>query len=285
MMLGNIIELVEAFALSSSVRYEDERPDIVEEEDVARWRYRQFFAWVAANHVAVMKGSIVSPWYLFQRSILEFASSLCAYKTACPKKQHEYPYTPEMLREKTTDYFKSQWPMLVPRFRQLLQSPTGLFTWTGPRFKIWRRDKLPPHFLVLEEKELPESPVFSQSKGVFTQPDVESIVADPKAGGVAPRREESGGDGADAVMQQAEDQADADGDGGSSMDLDSNMDIDEDQGEATTRAAETGESTSGAVGEVDVDEQVEGHAGKSDSVVVSKVFRGKTRSRAESSGL
>lgn len=181
LMLGNVIELADVFALNSSTHHEKSDPTIFEEEATARWRYRQFLAWIAAKHVVVMNGTIVSPWYLFQRSLIEFASSLCAYKEACPNKISEYSFTPETLRKTTIDCIKADWPMLLPRFLQRLESPTGFFTWTGPRFEIWPRDKLPPHFLILEAKELPESPVFSPRIGrVESQPKGEKIVASSK---------------------------------------------------------------------------------------------------------
>ena len=271
MMLGNIIELADVFALGSKTHVEVKSPTIVEEETVARWRYRQFVAWIAANHVAVIDGTIVNPWYIFHRALIEFASSLCAYKEANPKTNCDYPFTPAMLQKKTLDCIKSQWPMLVPRFLQRLESPTGFFTWTGPNFQIWRRDELPPTFLILEAKELPQSPVFSRrSVAVDSQLKDELMVATSG----------SGEDTAATVVGSTAQQVD-DGQG-------SNMDIDSDVEMTGRGAAETGESSSGAAGTVDEDDGDEGgydEAGSQVSTAVSRRARGKTQGRAGTSGL
>jgi hypothetical protein len=264
LMLGHIIELAEVFALNSVTHNDHKKnPTIVEEEQIARWRYRRFIGWIARTHVAVVNNSIVNIWYIFHRSMIEFASSLCAYKQACPDKTTEYPFTLEMLQKKISDHLKSDWPQLVPRFLQLLDSPTGLFTWTGPAFKIWRRDKLPPHFLVLELDDLKESPVFSlksnaKDKMMVAIPDVE-------AGVIVPAKGSSSAAGED----------DEDG---------SNMDLDSDVGESATHTADTGNSSSGRRGDVVAREDVESGLGEAVGRV-GEVFRGKIRSRAESSGL
>jgi hypothetical protein len=212
-MLGHIIELADAFALNSVTHGDKKNLTIDEEEQIARWRYRRFIGWIARTHVAVVNDSIVNIWYIFHRSLIEFASSLCAYKQACPKKTTEYPFTLEMLRKTISDHFKSDWPLLLPRFLQLLDSPTGLFTWTGPAFKIWRRDKLPPHFLILELADLSESPVFSlksntKDKLMVAVPEVGAGVTEPAKRSSSSADDEDDGDGSSMDMDSDLEQSD-----------------------------------------------------------------------------
>jgi hypothetical protein len=263
LMLGNIIELAEAFALNSVTHVSKDNLTIVEEEQIARWRYRRFIGWIARTHVAVVNNTIVDIWYLFHRSLIEFASSLCAYKQACPDKTTEFPFTLEMLRKTISDHLKSDWPLLLPRFTQLLESPTGLFTWTGPAFKIWRRDRLPPHFLILELDDLSESPVFS----LKTNRKDKSMVAVAEVGS-----------GVTVPAKGSSSVAGEDDQEGSSMDLDSDV------GESTAHTADTGNSSSGGGGDVVAHEDVESGLGEAVGRI-GEVVRGKIRSRAESSGL
>jgi hypothetical protein len=150
-MLGNILELSKVFSGKSKATLENE------EQDMARLRYRRFMMWFADHHLIVLDGELVNPWYVCYRSLLEFATSLCEYKSVWSDDNG----AAILFRRQVTEHISHQWPLLLPRFLQLLDSPTRLFTWSGPALTIWQRDHLPPNFAAPESMDVADSPVFS----------------------------------------------------------------------------------------------------------------------------
>jgi hypothetical protein len=162
-MLGNLLEFSKAFAGKSKANSESE------EQDVARFRYRRFMAWFADHHLIATDSLLVNPFYIFYRSLIEFGSSLSAYKSVWSE-SNPRGQSAALFQRHILEHVENQWPRLVPRFQQLLDSPTRLFTWSGPTFTIWRRDRLPPNFAALESMDLPHSPVFSVQTITPTEP-------------------------------------------------------------------------------------------------------------------
>jgi hypothetical protein len=156
---------------SNAAHLGQESPETAEERSVACWRYRQFKAWFASNYTISFDGSFVNPWYIAHRSLIEFGASLCAYKEV--RSDEVASLTASKLRKMVTQHIKSDWPTLLPRFMQLLESPTRFFRWTGPEFVICRRDSLPPEFIIPEMEDLPISPVFSKLKDKEPAMDVD----------------------------------------------------------------------------------------------------------------
>jgi hypothetical protein len=168
-MVGNILEFSKVF--SPAALLDRESPEALEERNVACWRYRQFMGWFASNHTISIDGSFVNPWYIAHRCLIEFGTSLCAYKEV--RSDETATLTASKLRKIVTQHIKSDWPTLLPRFLQLLESPTRFFRWTGPKFVIHRRDNLPPNLIVPELEDLPISPVFSKLKDKELAMDVD----------------------------------------------------------------------------------------------------------------
>ena len=217
-MVGNLLEFSQVFSHAADL--EQESPETLEEQNVARWRYRQFMGWFASTHTISFDGSFVNPWYVAHRSLIEFGSSLCAYKEVRSKEIPDATLTADRLQKMVTQHIKSDWPTLLPRFLQLLQSPTRFFRWTGPKFDICRRDKLPPDFFIPELEDLATSPVFSKREDIDIDvaaegdgelgPDEASVTGLlPSKQSEALMQDNAGGgsleDGEDMVVDDAED--------------------------------------------------------------------------------
>jgi hypothetical protein len=172
LMVGSLLEFSKVFSHAAYIGQES--PEAAEERNAACLRYRQFMAWFASNHTTHFNGSFVNPWYIAHRLLIEFGSSLCAYKEVASNEELDDSLTVAKLKRMVTHHIKSDWPMLLPRFSQLLDSPTRSFQWTGPDFVIYRRDKLLQEFVVPELNDLPVSPVFSEleDKGLAMDIDV-----------------------------------------------------------------------------------------------------------------
>jgi hypothetical protein len=160
LMVGSLLEFSKVF--SHAAYTGQESPEAAEERNAACLRHRQFMAWFASDHTTHFNGSFVNPWYIAHRLLIEFGSSLCAYKEVASNEELDDSLTVAKLQRMVTHHIKSDWPMLLPRFSQLLDSPTRSFQWTGPNFVIYRRDKLLREFVVPELDDLPISPVFSE---------------------------------------------------------------------------------------------------------------------------
>ena len=178
-MLGNMLEFSKVFAGKSRAASE------AEEQDVARFRYRRFMAWFADHHLVVLESQMVNPWYLFYRSLIEFGSSLCEYKSVWPE-SNPGGLSASLLERYVTEHISDQWPSLLPRFQQLRESPTRLFAWSGPAFTIYHRDRLPAHFAATESMDVPECPVFSLRSDTPSPPNADhtagmSVVGDRAA--------------------------------------------------------------------------------------------------------
>jgi hypothetical protein len=156
-MVGTVLELSRALSRIYYGRAVDFL--LIEEENVARWRYRQLITWFVQTYWITVGGTIVSPWYVVQRFLIEFASSLCAYKTIWDRSDTHQGLSADQLLETIKRHLESDWPTLLPRFRQLLVSPTNQFRWTGPQLEIFRRDQLRPGTLLPEVMDIQTYPV------------------------------------------------------------------------------------------------------------------------------
>jgi hypothetical protein len=153
-LVGNIIEFADAL---SRPYYAGKVPkDVLEEENVARWRYRQLIRWIANNFVLVFENSYVNPWYLVHMSIAQFAATLCAYMETWKMKGNEAKgCTPKKFRLAVFNHLRRQWLGLIPKFDELSNdqaSPT--FAWNGPEFQVLRRNKLPQGVVFTELADL-----------------------------------------------------------------------------------------------------------------------------------
>jgi hypothetical protein len=199
-MVGNLLEFSKAFAGKSTGNAE------VEEQDVARFRYRRFMGWFADHHILVFDSHLVNPWYVFYRSLIEFGSSLCVYKSVWPELNTDGGFTEGPLRRCISEHIRDQWAILLPRFSQLLKSPTRLFKWTGPSFKIWRRDELPPNFVAPETIDHPDFPVLSANGDTHPRDaDAQGEAMEAEGEGVGAGTQEEGDNTEEMDVEEGDD--------------------------------------------------------------------------------
>jgi hypothetical protein len=187
---------------------------------------------------------MVSPWYVVYRFLIEFASSLCAYKRKWDRSDtHQGPSAAQLLKT-VESHLKSDFPMLLPRFRQLLDAPTNQFRWTGPELHIFPRDES----LVLEVKDIPNCPVY-----VALSDGMQGVVAETEDGNQDLSTEDDGED-------NGEDDSEGDGEDNNGED-DGEDGIDSSSAE-TDSNHEKSSSTDEALGEVmDLGSDSEDHHG------------------------
>lgn len=163
LLVGNLIEFGE---LLNPCYYHKTKPLLViQEQNRVRTKYRRFQSWFANSFVVLMDKFWVSSFYVFQRSLLDFASAVVGYKWD----RHEIAKNSKCCNAKafessTRRHFEGDWPDLVMKLDELLKKPSNQFHWTGPEFQIRRRNE--PHSVILEEKiDFPPHPIYLDTSG------------------------------------------------------------------------------------------------------------------------
>jgi hypothetical protein len=153
-LVGNVLEFADA--LSRPYYAGNVAKDVLEEENVARWRYRQLIRWFSKNFVLLFNNSYVNPWYLVRMSITQFAATLCAYMETWKMKGIETKgCTPKKFRLAVFNHLRRQWVGLIPKFDELSDDkPSPTFAWNGPEFQVIRRNTLPEEVLSSELLDL-----------------------------------------------------------------------------------------------------------------------------------
>jgi hypothetical protein len=196
-MVGNVLEFADA--LSRSYYTGKAEKGIPEEENVARWRYRQLMKWYSTKYVLKFDKSYVNPWYLVYLSIVRFASTLCAYVTRW-RSNLEEGVSPVKFRTAVSNHLRRNWSALIPKYESLAQNAPRSFAWSGPDFEVVPRGKLPRD--VIELKDLENERVFVEEEGTRESEltDLDSIRA-------------SNDKGPDEEQPQDDDKMDVDNDG------------------------------------------------------------------------
>jgi hypothetical protein len=160
-MVGNVLEFADAL---SRPYYAGKVPkEVTEEENVARWRYRQFIKWFSSRFVLVFDGKFVNPWYLVRMSLAQFSATLCAYmETWETKEANAKGCTPKRFRLAVFNHLRRQWLELVPKFDQLTKGKksSASFAWGGPSFEVLRREQMPQGQISSELRDLESFKVF-----------------------------------------------------------------------------------------------------------------------------
>jgi hypothetical protein len=167
--LGCLIEFSRAldhrmYAVPEQSIPEDEGDEI----DAAQSRYRRFILWYQDQFFIVINGQHINPAYIFQRRLLDFASTLLLYvqqqetdfHTATPD---EHTLTEDSLMVQLHDHISSGWDHLTDAFLELKKYPSPRLYYDGPTIEIrawphdWKRrfDALG----LLEINELPSAPL------------------------------------------------------------------------------------------------------------------------------
>jgi hypothetical protein len=171
-MVGNLLEMAEVINRN---HYSGEMDDLEEEEEIfARLRYRRFCTWFAGEYVTILGGIWVHPSYIFKRALLQFCLCLIFYKRERQAQLVNVPLTTGCtslkLERLILAHFETQWPELMPLMETMLDdeapitSDTWSFNWTGPMFKIARRNSDIAKALALtstEKRDFPREPIYS----------------------------------------------------------------------------------------------------------------------------
>lgn len=158
LIVGNVIEFAEA--LSRPHFAGKVANHIKEEENVARWRYRQLMNWFAANHVIIMGNFVISPWYIMQLSLVRFASSLCAYMTRWKAASEIKGCTVPKFRAAVEKHLRRDYPELLGKFKSLESDPPPSFAWQGPNFSVVCRSNLSTEMASSEVRDLDSDRVY-----------------------------------------------------------------------------------------------------------------------------
>jgi hypothetical protein len=164
-MVGNVLEFAEA--LSRPHFAGKERKDILEEQNVAKWRYRQLLKWIAQTFVLDFDGCHVNPTYLAMLSMVRFGAALCAYMARWKGRTSIKGCTLVKFRLTVQTHLRRHWPELMPKFNELEKDPPSSFAWYGPDFQILKRENLPN----MVDPEMAQH----QSDPIFTFDDDEDL--------------------------------------------------------------------------------------------------------------
>jgi hypothetical protein len=159
-MVGNVLEFSDA--LSRPYYAGKVSKEVVEEENVARWRYRQLIKWFSSRYVLVFDGKFVNPWYLVHMSLAQFSATLIAYMETWEMKAAEAKgCTPKRFRLAVFNHLRRQWLELVPKFDQLSKGKASQsLAWDGPKFEVLHREEMPQDQISSELRDLESFKVF-----------------------------------------------------------------------------------------------------------------------------
>jgi hypothetical protein len=138
-MVGNTLEFGQAF--DRNIPGQKAPQPIVEERNVAMWRYRLFQSWFNRRYILIIGSQGVNPCYLFNRSLIGFAAAACLYVKRWENNAH-LGVSPKVV-EIIVSHIRSEWQDLLRPFQKLCQDQqrAHTFSWTGPDFRILPRDE------------------------------------------------------------------------------------------------------------------------------------------------
>ena len=225
-MVGNVLEFADAL---SRPYYAGKVPkEITEEENVARWRYRQLVKWFSSRYVLVFDGKLVSPWYLVRMSLAQFAATLCAYMETWEMKAVDAKgCTPKQFRLAVFNHLRRQWLELVPKFDQLCEgNASQSFAWSGPKFEVLNRAEMPQGQISSELRDLASFKVFvGDVDQVKTVNDFDSDLTELEGESEDEKESEKEGSAAGVVEQDQDGEEER-----TAEDEDDDMDVDEETG-------------------------------------------------------
>lgn len=106
----------------------------------SRWRFRRLLAEFSCRWTLTVGDTIVSPWSVFIRLLVEFAAAIVVYKNnnASSTERTKTGLTKDTLRQKMVDLLTANYPELLPCFHRLVAEKYQFFYWTGPSISISR---------------------------------------------------------------------------------------------------------------------------------------------------
>lgn len=137
MLLGNICELgvlLQRRFYEGGGKIEDTD---LEECRMAGWRYRQFQTWFQSTHVLVVKGRCYEPLAAFRWSLIQFTAAVCWHKYRYNEAVPHHPnFLSQTLLSVLDEFFRLEYPELLPRWQQVYAEKTQELHWNGPKFDI-----------------------------------------------------------------------------------------------------------------------------------------------------
>jgi hypothetical protein len=138
MAIGNLLELgtvVDRRSYTAALHW-GERSEM----GSCRWMYRKLQSLFAQRHTVTVGGKSMHPLTIFRRSLVEFAAAVVVYKEDMEGTVPKVPgCTAVKVREKTTSFFRRNYPELLPRLEELIEARTEYLYWTGPKIAIQQR--------------------------------------------------------------------------------------------------------------------------------------------------
>lgn len=133
--VGNILELHKYMDRRYYAGTKKLQASDLEEMTVARWCYRRFQKWFSATYSTMVGDEVVSPMNIFQCTLVEFAAAVVNYKS---KYAGQVPLvtgcgTGKVLRNAFIEYFTSEYPELLDRFKTLADKQETI---------LWSRDRI-----------------------------------------------------------------------------------------------------------------------------------------------
>jgi hypothetical protein len=114
----------------------------VEEENVARWKYRQFLRWYQSKYVAKSKDNVFDINYVANFVLVQFAVALVLYAKKFENDLGKQPLNAKSLRLAVLNHLHQDWPELVEAFLKKEQSDGSSrlsLVWPGIPFTLLRR--------------------------------------------------------------------------------------------------------------------------------------------------
>jgi hypothetical protein len=137
-MVGNMLEFGHAF--DRNIPGKKAPPAIVEERNVAMWRYRIFQSWFNKHYILDISGQGVNPCYIFSQSLISFAAAMCAYVKRWEMKTN-LGVSP-MVVTLVYSHIRSEWQDLLLPFERLCRNKGRAHKFVWPHdFRILRRDE------------------------------------------------------------------------------------------------------------------------------------------------
>jgi hypothetical protein len=138
MAIGNILQLAPVMdrrCYLSSGGHWTERVEMA----FSRSWYRQLQTIIAQHFVLSVEGKPISPYAIFQRSLVEFAAAVVVYKEDMSTVRKITGFPPSKVKDKMVAVFQTNYPELLPKLHSLIKNRVQYLYWTGPKISITER--------------------------------------------------------------------------------------------------------------------------------------------------
>jgi hypothetical protein len=149
MAIGNILQLAPVMDRRCYLSTGGHWTERVEMAFSRSW-YRQLQTIIAKHFVLSVEGKPISPYAIFQRSLVEFAAAVVVYKEDMSTVRKITGFPPSKVKDKMVAVFQTNYPELLPKLHSLIKNRVQYLYWTGPKISITER--IHDHLLFLHRK-------------------------------------------------------------------------------------------------------------------------------------